>query len=239
MAKLRNMLQIFIDESGNLGYNEGYFIIAMIVAHNPKRIKNIIKSFCGYHSLPEVHATDLNFPKKQFLINKLIKQQDYNVSYIIADKMMIKKKPLFQNNNLLFNYLLSFLVKDIIKANTDDIYLHLDNRTQKVASANSLKEYIQIKAYAEWGFTKNLFFEYRDSKESKALQMADLIANCIRRKYQWRIDDFYSRLNIIKSIRFPQANFRDELPHPQLNLTEIVDDSILIVDVNPMGSSKE
>ena len=217
MAKLTNMLQVFIDESGNLGYNEGYFIIAMIIAHDPKRIKNIIKSFCRWHSLSEVHATNLDFPKKQFLINKLTKQQDYNISYIIADKMMIKNKYLFENNNLLFNYPLSFLVKDIIKANTDDIYLHLDNRTQKVASVNSLKEYIQIKAYAEWGFTKNLFFEYRDSKESKTLQMADLVANCIRRKYYWRNNDFYSRLNIVKSIKFPQAIFRDEIPYPQLN----------------------
>lgn len=233
------MLQIFIDESGNLGYNEGFFIIAMLVAHNPKRIKNIIKSFCGYNSLPEVHATDLNLPEKQFLINKLTKQQDYNVSYIVADKMMVKKKRLFENNNLLYNYLLSFLVKDIIKANTDDIYLYLDNRTQKVASANSLKDYIQIKAYAEWGFTKNLSVQYLDSKESKAIQMADLVANCIRRKYHWGNGDLYSRLNIVKSIKFPQETFRDKINYPQVILTESFDSTILQIDVNPMGSSKE
>lgn len=85
------MLKVFIDESGDLGYNDGYFIIAMLVAHNPKRIKNIIKKFCAYHSLPEAHAADLNFPKKQFLVNTLTKQQDYGVSYIVADKMMIKQ----------------------------------------------------------------------------------------------------------------------------------------------------
>ena len=143
------MLKVFIDESGDLGYNDGYFIIAMLVAHNQKRIKNIIKKFCAYHSLFEAHASDLDFPKKQFLVNTLTKQQDYGVSYIIADKTMIKEKLLFKSNNLLFNYLFSFLVKDIIKANTDDIYFYLDNRTQKVASANSLKEYITIKAYSE------------------------------------------------------------------------------------------
>jgi hypothetical protein len=31
------MLQIFVDESGDLGLNEGYFVIAMLVAHDPKR----------------------------------------------------------------------------------------------------------------------------------------------------------------------------------------------------------
>jgi len=207
------MLKVFIDESGDLGYNEGYFIIAMLVAHNPKRVKNIIKKFCAYHSLSEAHASDLNFPKKQFLVNTLTKQQDYDVSYIIVDKMMIKEKRLFKSNNLLFNYLFSFLVKDIIKASFDDIHFYLDNRTQKVASANSLKEYITIKAYTEWGFSKNLFLEYKNSKELKALQMADLMANCIRRKYQWKTVDFYSCLNIIKSIKFPCATFREELPN--------------------------
>jgi len=233
------MLKIFIDESGNLGYHEGYFIIAMIIAHNPKRIKNVIKSFCSYHSLTEVHSTDLDLPKKQFLINKLTKQQDYSISYIIADKMMIKKKRLFENNNLLFNYLLSFLLKDILKANTDDVYVHLDNRTQKVASANSLKDYIQIKAYAEWGYTKNLSIEYLDSKNSKVIQMTDLVANCIRRKYHWKNDDLYSRLNIVKSIKFPQKTFREQLVCPQIVLTEGVVNTILKVDINPMGSSNE
>ena len=233
------MLQIFIDESGNLGYNDGYFIIAMLIAHNPKRIKNIIKSFCGYHSLPEVHATNLDLPQKQFLVNKLTKQQDYNVSYIIANKMMVKKKRLFENNNLLFNYLLSFLVKDVIKANTDDICLYLDNRTQKVASANSLKDYIQIKAYAEWGFTKNFSVQYLDSRESKAIQMADLVANCIRRKYHWKNDDLYARLNIVKSIKFPQETFREKSVYPQAILTGRADGTIIQIDVSPMGSSKE
>lgn len=183
----------------------------MLISSRPKRIKNIIKSFCAYHSLPEVHATDLSFPHKQYLVNKLVKHRDYSISYVIADKMMIANKRLFDNNNILFNYLFSFLVKDIIKANTDDIVLHLDNRTQKVASANSLKDYIRIKAYAEWGFDKNLAINYIDSRLSKTVQMADLAANCIYRKYLWGKNDFYSRLNIIKSIKFPSPDFRDKL----------------------------
>jgi hypothetical protein len=209
------MLQAFIDESGDLGYNDGYFIIAMLIAHKPNRIKNIIKNFCSYHSLPEVHTTDLQFPQKQFLINTLTKQADYSVSYIIADKLMIKEKKLFDSNNLLFNYLFSFLVKDVIKANTDDIHFYLDNRTQKVASVSSLKDYITMKAYADWSFDKNLNLEYKNSKDCKTLQMADLVANCIRRKYHWHNDDFYSHLNIVKSIKFPFKACRSKLGNPQ------------------------
>ncbi len=202
------MLQIFIDESGDLGMNEGYFIIAMLVAHNSKRIKNLVKNFCAKNKKEEIHSFELDFVQKQELVNKLTKQIDYSVSYIVADKMMITKKELFKNNNLLFNYLFSFLIKGILKANTDDICIHLDNRTQKVASINSLKDYIKIKAYTEWGFTKDLNIGYNDSKVCKAVQMADLVASCIRRKYFHKNDDFYKRLNIAKSIRFPNDTFR-------------------------------
>lgn len=69
--------------------------------------------------------------------------------------------------------------------------------------------------------------------------MADFVANCIRRKYQWKNDDFYSRLNIVKSIKFPRINFRDKLPQTQIYLTEISDNTIIKLDINPIGSSKE
>lgn len=202
------MLQVFIDESGDLGCNEGYFIIALLVARDPRRIKNLITSFCKYHKLSEAHAAHLNFPQKQFLVNGLIKQGDHDISYIVADKMMIKNKKLFHSNNLLFNYLFSFLVEDIIRSNSDDLSIYLDNRNQKVASINSLKEYIQIKAYAEWGYTKNLWIGYMDSKNCKSLQMVDLIASCIRRKYHHKNSDFYDKLEIMKSIKFPIDSFR-------------------------------
>lgn len=205
------MVQVFIDESGNLGRNEGYFVISMLVLQKPKRIKNIIKNFCSYHQLVEVHAADLDFPKKNYLINKLIRQNDYEVHYIVVDKMMVQEKKLFESNNLLFNYLFSFLVKDIFQSNKDDVFLHLDNRTQKVSSLNSLKEYISIKAYTDWGFTKNLNLEYFDSKSCKAVQMADLVANAVYRKYHWGKSDFYNRLKIKKSINFPVNKFRKKL----------------------------
>jgi len=205
------MLKIYIDESGDLGLNEGYFIIAMLMAHDPKRIKNIIKNFCAYNKLEEVHSCRLGFPNKQFLINKLTKQADYSVSYIVADKMMVENKKLFKSNNILFNYLVSFLVKDVFKANTDDIMIYMDNRNQKVASINSLSEYIKIKAMTSWGFDKDIKFEYCDSKNHKAVQMIDFVAHCIRRKYVYKKSDFYNRLNIVKSIKFPRGKFRENI----------------------------
>jgi hypothetical protein len=205
------MLKIYVDESGNLGLNEGYFVIAMLVPSNSKRIKNIIQRFCAYHSIEEAHACHLFFPDRQFLVDKLNQQKDYTVSYIVVDKMMVNNEALFKSNNLLFNYLFSFLVKDIFKENLDDIAICLDNRNQKVASVNSLSEYIKIKAYTSWGFTKEVTFKYYDSRDVKALQMVDLVAHCVYKKYTSKKEDLYNKLNISKSIKFPIERFRDTI----------------------------
>jgi hypothetical protein len=125
--------------------------------------------------------------------------------------MMVNNEALFKSNNLLFNYLFSFLVRDIFKDNSDDIAICLDNRNQKVASINSLSEYIKIKAYTSWGFTKEVTFEYCDSRDVKALQMVDLIAHCIFKKYTSKKEDLYNKLNISRSIKFPVERFRDAI----------------------------
>lgn len=127
---------------------------------------------------------------------------------------MITTPKLFQSNNLLFNYLFSLLIRDTIRANTDDIDILIDNRTQKVASSNSLCDYIKLKAITEWGFNKNLNITYVDSKNCKTVQIADLVANSIRRKYFHHLTDFYDRLNVVKSIKFP-LTFRYPLTPPQ------------------------
>lgn len=202
------MLKVYIDESGDLGLNNGYFVIAMLTAVNPQRIKNIIKRFCARHNLDEAHACCLSFPDRQFLVNKLKEKEDYNVSYIVADKMMIKNEKLFKSNNLLFNYLFSFLVKDIFIDNSDDVMIYLDNRNQKVASINSLSEYIKIKAYTSWGFTGEIKFQYCDSRDFKSLQMVVLLAHCIYKKYARKKVDLYNSLRIKKSIKFPEDHFR-------------------------------
>lgn len=202
------MLKVYVDESGNLGYNKGYFIIAMLITKNSQRLKNIIKSFCAENQLEEVHATDLNFQQKQYLINKLVKVKDYEVYYIVLDKTQVKNRNLYRNNNLLFNYLFSHLVKDFIKNSHEDISIILDNRTQKVASLNSLEDYIKIKAFTEWNFNRQLRIEYMDSKRCVALQASDLVANSIWRNYYWNISDFYNQINVTKSIKFPYYSFR-------------------------------
>ena len=205
------MITIFVDESGDLGKGNRYFVIALIVPQKSKRISNFMKRFCVKNKLQEVKAAQLTFSQKQDIFNKLTSANDYTVSYIVADKSNIDNKKLFEDKNLCYNYLFSFLIKKTIKSTNDDICILLDNHSTKVKSINSLCDYIKIKAFTQWNYRHNLHINYVDSKNSKIVQVIDVIANAIYAHYLYKKNHFYNMLTISESIKFPQNKFDQNL----------------------------
>lgn len=201
-------MTVFIDESGILGINKDrYFVIALISPQNPNRIKNIIKSYCAKKDIPEIKASILDTPEKQIIFNKLCSVNDYSISYIVLDKTKIQNQVLFSDKNLTFNYIFSFLIKKTIRGANSNLDIYLDNRTTKVSSVNSLSDYIKISAVTKWNYKHTLSISYKDSKECKAIQMADLVANAIYAKYNYGANHFYEMLTISESIKFPYETF--------------------------------
>ncbi len=201
------MKTLFVDESGNLGAKDRYFVLVLLAPHQSKRIVNLMRKFCARHNLKEVKASRLSFPQKQEIFNKLCSANDYTVSYIVSDKHNIDNKKLFEDKNLCYNYLFSFLVKKTIKSTPTDLCILLDNHSTKVGSINSLADYIKIKAYTQFGYQHNLQLSYTNSEHSKIVQAADVIANAIWAHYNYGASHFYNMLTISESIRFPQSKF--------------------------------
>jgi hypothetical protein len=179
----------------------------MLSPQRSKRIVNFIKRFVVKNNIQEVKASILSFPHKQDLLHKLNTANDCTIAYVIADKHNIDNEKILEDKNLCYNYLFSFLVKNTIKYANDDVSILLDNHTTKVKSINSLKDYIKIKAYFEWGFTHKLNISYVDSKNSKVIQAADVVANAIYAKYVYGKEHLYKMLTINESIKFPFAKF--------------------------------
>ena len=115
------MKTLFVDESGDLGTKGRYFIITLFAPQKSKRISNFMRKFCAKNSLQEVKASQLSFPQKQLIFNKLCSANDYTISYIVADKLNIDNKKILEDKNLCYNYLFSFLVKKTIKSTQEDI----------------------------------------------------------------------------------------------------------------------
>lgn len=202
------MKTVYVDESGNLGEKgTRFFVIAFVVTSHPNRIKNIIKHYCSKNNLVELKASATSFPEKVSIFNKICKGNDYGISYIVLDKKNIIQRKLFEDKNLIYNYMFSLLIKKTIKNTCEDLQIILDNHTVKVGSVNSLAEYIKVKSYGDWNFAYNLLIKHTDSRQSKLVQAADLIANAIYAHYVMNKSYFYKMLCIDESIKFPHTNF--------------------------------
>lgn len=197
---------ICIDESGNSGYGGGrYFVVAAIKFGNPNRIKNLVKHFCARHKIKEIKGSLLKLPERQLLINSLNYADDYKVWYLVLDKTHFQRKDMF-GQNVLFNYLSSFVCEEIFKQATGDITLCFDSRTVKTGSKYSLPDYLRAKSI-EWNVPHKISVHFPESQSHRGIQMADLIANTIFRSYRDNKLHFYNQLKIAKSIKFPYQQF--------------------------------
>jgi len=207
-------MQIFVDESGNLGKKGRYFAIVALTPAKPKRIKNLVKRSCVEYGLPfkivlpELKAFNLTFPDKQHFLSLLTKEKDFTCSYVVGDLNHIEPK-LLVDKNICFNYLASHLLRPLLTGISEDVHIHFDNRTVRVTSIRSLADYIRIEAYANWGFTGSLVIDYVDSKVMKQIQAADIIAYSVLGKYEFGFGTFYKMLegHFLHRVRFPAAKF--------------------------------
>ena len=208
-------MKVYIDESGNLGLKDRYFVITALIPHNErseKSIKNLIKRYhvklCIPKGYDEIKASKLSFPEKQNLLNTLTKSREYTVNYIVVDKYHIAKK-LFKEKNVCYNYIASHLIQRILENCQEDIHIIIDNHSTKVTSANSLCDYIKARAFGDWGFEYNIRIDFSDSKLVKGLQAVDLLSNPIYAKYNYGTDHLFNinSKNYVHKIKFPHIRF--------------------------------
>nr|DAX29292.1 MAG TPA: Protein of unknown function (DUF3800) [Caudoviricetes sp.] len=117
---------------------------------------------------------------------------------------------LIYNNRYDYSFFSGLLAREIAKKYpTQDISILFDERTTKVASMNSLSDYIRIKLYTMVGFYGNITVDQANSKSSLGLQAADVISNTIYQSIESGKQHF---LKIIESRiesrqHFPQGKF--------------------------------
>lgn len=200
-------MEVFVDESGDLGRKGRFFVIALLHPHNKKRILNIARHFNAKLGRDEIKASRLAFSDKQELLARINQFPDHSVSYIAADKHYINSPHMLRDKNLCFNYLFAHLMRPVIAQSDEDINIILDEHSVKVGSLHSLKDYLRIKACYDWGFRGQVNVVFTDSRNSKLVQMADVIANTVYNRYVYDRMNLYEMLNVAHSIRFPHAWF--------------------------------
>ena len=187
---------IIFDESGNLGTDGRYFVIACIDTIECKQLHNVMKNKLrqAKTKFPElsVHSHEIKaseaYPCIKHHILESIAKKNVRISFIASDISHIDAR-LLKDKNILYNYLAKLLIDKIV-TNADrgsKINIIWDNKTTKVASANSFKEYITVWLNYERQLDLDLNIISKDSNagDSYIVQAADYVANSIYTFYEY------------------------------------------------------
>ena len=215
---------LVLDESGAMHQkNDRYFVIAGFITTKLYKVRAIhrkiegkIKKKNNISATKELKASYLQPEEKAEFINGLLKLNCVYPISIVIDKQGLRKKNIPENiaYNLLIKNLLKYILtykKEILP--TKDIILYLDNRSVKVKYMNELETYL------EWELTdlfdKDFTVYYKNSKESREVQMADYLANAIYGKYNYiNTEKTSSKIIGLESVitsRFPYKDFKEPL----------------------------
>lgn len=221
MINYSNERCIFIDESGNLGYCGRYFVIAFIDTRNSKALHNIMHTKLGvarklFPELAKLHTNEIKakdaYPCVKTHILESIVSKEVKIHYIVADLEHVKPK-LLTDKNIFYNYMMKILLDKIITSedNGSRINIICDNKSTKIASGNSFKDYITLHFVYDKDFDIKLNIQSLDSNASDAytIQAADYVANAIWSYYEYNNDLYYNelipRLNTV--CKFPARLF--------------------------------
>jgi len=190
---------IIFDESGNLGPDGRYFVIACVDTMECKSLHNLMKNKLkkAKKKFPEVNIHDHEIkaaeahPCIKHHILESIATKNLTVSYIAVDIPHVEPS-LFRDKNILYNYIAKLLIDKIVTAKDKGSKINIicDSKTTKVASANSFKDYIITHLNYERGHNLDLNIMLKDSNAGDAyvIQAADYVANAIYTNYEYGVD---------------------------------------------------
>jgi hypothetical protein len=204
-------MNLYLDESGDLGwvfdkpYNAGgssryltitAFLIPKAISHYSKRIVKKIYRGRGQPTSIELKGKDLSQDEKKKFIVKTIPllrgNPDIKISVITVKKENVQSH-IKADANKLYNYMVNFAVLDIIKAHPIITFIP-DPRTIKVASGNSLVDYLQTKLWLELNVATTLLCKPMESHLNLNLQFVDFISNIIWRRYEYNDHNVYGTI---------------------------------------------
>ncbi len=220
-------VNLYIDESGNLGTGMGRYFLICALEVDPtlknaisKRAGRVICRFKQKNDIPkitELKGSRLKDDDRLELLDKIL-FKGIKVRYIVLDlkqtTMLLAKS---DDKNACFNYLIQLIVKRIVEEYKDveKINLYLDNRSVKIDNRLSLKPYLYNKLVLEQLETKNnvkrieFDINYFESESCYLIQWADIVANSLYKKYNSNNEKFYAKIKpyIVYESRFPSKKF--------------------------------
>jgi hypothetical protein len=183
---MRREIFIFLDESGDLGFNyfsgsSKYFVVTLIeTSLTKKRLEKILKitkqRTIKKEKLKKVEIKGNKSTKrtKEFLI-KLILKEDVIIKSIVVNKVKLYQN-LFHNKEKLYNWINGIILN---KCSIGDINLIVDKRHKKESFIEEYNKYVKTKMNSS-----NIKISHKFSHSEAGLQIVDVFCNSIFRKFE-------------------------------------------------------
>lgn len=200
------MSWIFLDESGDLGFNfkkkntSKYFVISLLIVKDKPSVDKVVKKIFQGFSKKEIksHSGTLHCYKEKTSTRKklLTKLAEKDISII---NIYLNKKKVFtglqENNHILYNYVTNILLdrlytKKLVPLSELIVLVASRRETNKFLNEN-FKEYLKSQMFNR----RKLRFEVeiKTPKEEKCLQIVDFVSWSTYRKYEHK-DSIYWKI---------------------------------------------
>lgn len=195
-------MQYYLDESGDLGwkftkpYRHGgssrYLTIATLCVEKerfniPRRlIKDVYEKF-KWPTRKEYKWVDMSADARIYFAEKAVKMltsESGNVRYraIVVNKQRVQSH-IRTDSNKLYNYMIGLsLLNEMALHELAELYP--DERAVKVASGNSLNDYLQMQLLFEKKVQTTLVTRNSDSSKERNIQFADMLAGVVQSHYE-------------------------------------------------------
>ena len=200
-----------MDESGDLGwkfdrpYQSGgssrFLTLSTIVVHEndkhrPERVMKKLKEYLvkkyGSEKFDpkEIKSTDLMVEDRtkfcELFCNEVLKSKKFFKVYSkTVNKINVRRAVFKEDPNTLYNYTTSFILEKV--KDLEHVTLFADERVTSTEARMSFDLYLKTKLAGDMGSDTILNIDHKDSKDSKQIQCADIIANTIWRSYEFGI----------------------------------------------------
>lgn len=212
------MLYIFLDESGDLGFDlskkgaSKHFLITVMITREPKRIANCIRRIKEsalqkkYKRVPEIKFNNSPGAFRKRIIKKLA-QQDISILSFALNKSKIAAH-LHDKKDKVYNYITGLLLDKILNSARPDENLTMTVDKVKVGKIQieDFNFYLGLKLYLAKQGKRQLQVIHEDSQRNRCLQAVDFISGSIFRKYEFGDLDLYGLMKgrIIEELFWPK-----------------------------------
>jgi hypothetical protein len=200
-------MYIFLDESGDLGFNltkkktSRFFVITLLVSKNLHSVReiniSIIKTLKKINNKKRVEQIceikGINTPismKKYFL--ERISGYDWCIYSIIVDKKNFLVPKYINQSTYLYNYIASTLFKKLIVEKSDKTIIINVDKCKPLKETYEFNRRIGEVFYPKLCATSNLIINHHNSHDMKLLQAVDLFCYGVFSKYEHQDLSWYS-----------------------------------------------